>query len=239
MKNKKKRVVKLLPLLLVGVLGVFLLLSPAVKISGNRFVLTKEETNLNQTTPLKDIVNTALEGATGTYGIVIQNLKTGETYYSNEQIVFDAGSLYKLWVMATAYQQIKNGQLQENQVLSQDATVLNQEFNIDANSAEQTEGEVTFTVADALTQMITVSDNYTALLLTEKVGLSAVATFLKENGLTKSNLGSYNTPPTTTPYDTALFFKKLYQSELANQQNTQEMLNLLANQQLNNGLPKY
>ncbi|MBU1104453.1 class A beta-lactamase-related serine hydrolase, partial [Patescibacteria group bacterium] len=155
MKNKKKRVVKLLPLLLVGVLGVFLLLSPAVKISGNRFVLTKEETNLNQTTPLKDIVNTALEGATGTYGIVIQNLKTGETYYSNEQIVFDAGSLYKLWVMATAYQQIKNGQLQENQVLSQDATVLNQEFNIDANSAEQTEGEVTFTVADALTQMIT------------------------------------------------------------------------------------
>ncbi|MBU1104291.1 class A beta-lactamase-related serine hydrolase, partial [Patescibacteria group bacterium] len=131
------------------------------------------------------------------------------------------------------------GQLQENQVLSQDATVLNQEFNIDANSAEQTEGEVTFTVADALTQMITVSDNYAALLLTEKVGLSAVATFLKENGFSESALGSYSAPPTTTPYDTTLFFKKLYQGELADQQDTNEMINLLENQQLNNGLPKY
>lgn len=45
--------------------------------------------------------------------------------------------------------------------------------------------------------------------------------------------------PTTTSFDIALFFEKLYKGELANEENTQKMLDLLKKQELNNKLSKY
>ncbi len=192
-----------------------------------------------ETNSLKSVVDNALEGTTGTYGIVIKNLKTGETYSANEHKVFDTGSLYKLWVMATVYKQIENGQLQEDQMLSEDVATLNQKFNISSESAERTEGTVTFTVRDALTQMITTSDNYAALLLSEKVRLSSVAAFLKKHNFGESAVGTTGGSPTATPSDVALFFEKLYNGKLANEHYTDEMMNVLKTQQLNNGIPKY
>jgi beta-lactamase class A len=192
-----------------------------------------------ETSSLKHAVDNALEGTTGTYGIVIKNLKTEERYYVNEHTVFDAASLYKLWVMATAYEQIQNGKLQEDQMLSEDVATLNQKFKISTDSAERTEGTVTFTVHDALTKMITISDNYAALLLSAKVRLSSVAAFLKEHDFGESAVGITGGFPTATPSDIALFFEKLYNGELANGHYTDEMMNLLKNQQLNNGIPKY
>jgi len=184
-------------------------------------------------------VEEALEGAEGTYGIVIRNLKTSEAYYAKEHKVFDTASLYKLWVMATVYDQIQNGQLQKDHVLSQYVATLNAKFYIDPLYAELTEGAVTFTVQEALTQMITISDNYAALLLMGKVKLSSVAALLKDNGFSESAVGTTVDAPKATPYDIALFLEKLYKGELANNQYTIEMLNLLKNQQLNGGLPKY
>ena len=188
---------------------------------------------------LKYVIENALSGTSGTYGIIIQNLKTGEIYDTNAHTVFDTASLYKLWVMATVYKQIQNGQLDENQVISQDVATLNQEFDIDPNYAELAEGTVTFTIREALTQMITISHNYAALLLTEKIGLFSVARFLTDNGFTESIVGTYGESPTATPSDIALFFKKLYKGELANQEYTDDMINLLKNQQLNEGVSKY
>lgn len=188
---------------------------------------------------LEGIVQKSLAGTQGTYGIAIRNFKTGESYYLNEGRIFEAGSLYKLWVMATVYQQIQEGKLTEDQVLSKDIATLNKKFNIDPDSAELTEGTVTLTVGNALNQMITISHNYAALLLAEKIRLSSVAAFLKENSFTQSQVGTYGDAPTTTPSNIALFFEKLYKGELANQQYTQAMLDLLKKQQLNNGLPKY
>ncbi|MCX6791575.1 MAG: class A beta-lactamase-related serine hydrolase [Candidatus Gottesmanbacteria bacterium] len=208
------------------------IVTPAVRPS----VEEESQTGLQQ---LKDVVDNALTGTTGTYGIVIRSLKTGETFCMNEHKVFDPASLYKLWVMVTVYEQIQNGQLQENQILSQDVSTLNKEFLVATDSAERTEGTITFTVHDALTQMITISDNYAALLLSEKIRLSSVATFLRENGLSESTVGTDGGSPTVTPSDIALFFEKLYQGQLANQHHTDEMINLLKNQKLNEGIPKY
>lgn len=188
---------------------------------------------------LKGTVEKSLAGTKGTYGIAIRNFKTGESYYLNEGRIFEAGSLYKLWVMATVYQQIQEGKLTEDQVLSRDVAALNQKFNIDPGSAELTEGTVTLTISNALNQMITISHNYAALLLSEKIKLSSVATFLQENNFMQSQVGTYGDSPKTTPSDIALFFEKLYNGKLANQQYTQQMLDLLKKQQYNDGLPKY
>jgi len=185
---------------------------------------------------LKNTIDKVLKEAQGTYGIVIRNLNTKEEYYLNEHREFDTASLYKLWVMATAFTQIQSGQLKENSILSQNIQVLNNKFNIGSESTELTEGTITVSVKEALNKMITISDNYAALLLSEKVRLSNVSDFLKKNGLIESRLGE---PPKTTPYDIALFLEKLYKNELANEDNTQKMIELLSRQTLNNKLPKY
>jgi len=187
-------------------------------------------------TPLQKVVGKAMEGIKGTYTIVIKNLKTGENYFQNEDKAYEAGSLYKLWVMAAVYDKINKGELQEDQTLSQDIAVLNQEFGISEDETELTDGKITLSVTDALHQMIVISHNFAALLLTENITNSRISKYLEENGFLNSKLG---TPPKTTAGDIALFFEKLYHGELVSKEYSERMINLLKEQKLNDGLPKY
>lgn len=188
---------------------------------------------------LKDTVESSLKGAQGTYAVAVTNLETGESYSTNEHMVFEAASLYKLWVMAAAYQQIEAGTLDPNEVLSDNVEDLNDEFHISSDEAELTDGTVTFTVRSALEQMITISHNYAAMLLTRRLGADTIISFMKNQELNESSLGSLNGQPSTTAHDVELFLNKLYYGKLANQKYTDEMLDLLKNQQLNEKIPKY
>lgn len=188
---------------------------------------------------LGQFVQHELAGTQGFYGIAVVNFRDRDIYLYNENRSFESASLYKLWVMATVYQQIQEGKLHESDMLSQDADTLNKEFAIASESAEFINQKITYSVRDAMIKMITVSDNYAALLLTEKVGLPAVAFFLKNNGFLQSQLGSYDNEPVTTAHDVALFFVKLYNKQLADPVNTDKMLTLLKWQKLNSKLPKY
>lgn len=188
---------------------------------------------------LSDVIQKVLEGATGTYGVVVKNLKNGDSFFLNEHKVYEPGSLYKVWIMAEAFREIQNGKLKEDETLSQDIAVLNQKFEIDPELAELKEGTISLSVRDALNQMITISHNYAALLLTERIKLINVDYFLKENGFNESIVGINGGSPQTTPYDISLFFEKLYKGELANKEYTDKMLSLLTEQTFNNKIPKY
>lgn len=198
-------------------------------------------TTIEENIPLSlaSTVQQALDGTTASYSIAIKKLDNDESYYLNEHQSYEAGSLYKLWVMATVFQQIQNGALQADETLTQKASVLNTKFRIDPQDAEITGGTITMTTTDALSQMITISHNYAALLLTEKIRLSSVANFLKQHGFTRSTVGTTGAAPTTTASDVSLFFDKLYTGKLANPEYTGKMIQLLKKQQLNNKLPKY
>ncbi|MDP2638401.1 MAG: serine hydrolase [Candidatus Levybacteria bacterium] len=189
---------------------------------------------------LGETISDALTGTHGTYGIVVKNLETGESYSLNEHAKFYSASLYKLWIMGTAYKQIKDDKLKENDVLQSTIPALNEKYNIPPESAELKEGDIKLTVKDALSKMITVSDNYAALLLTEKVKLSNASSFLDRNGFRESVLGSSAKEgvPTTTPHDIALFFEKLYKKQLVNESYSDKMIQLLKSQRLNEKLPK-
>ncbi len=184
-------------------------------------------------------VQDSLQGTHGTYGVYIENLKTSEKYGFNEHTVFTSGSLYKLWVMATVYDEIQNGTLSESTLVASDITTLNERFKISSTSAERTEGSISLTVGEATQRMITISDNYSALLLTAKVRLSKVDAFLKEHGFEESKIGTAGKNPTITASDAALFFKKLYSGQLADKETTEKMLQLLKGQRLNGKLPKH
>lgn len=184
---------------------------------------------------LTSAVNKALEGTKGTYGIIIKNLKTGESYCQNENRIFEPASLYKLWIMGTVFDQIKKGKFTEDLVLTADVSYLNKKFGI----TDDASGIISLTVHEALEKMITVSDNYAALILTDKVTLSAVTNYLKDNNFNDSKVGGGTKSPLTSPADIASLPEKLYKGQLASPEYSSKMLELLRLQRLNGGLPKY
>lgn len=187
---------------------------------------------------LAAIVSNSLSGAPGEYSVYIKNLKTDEVYQKDANKSFESASLYKLWVMASVFQKIQNRKLSHSQILSQDVPTLNKKFQIDSEFAELSEGVITQSIDEALEKMITISDNYSAMLLTENVRLSTVSAFLKDNSLLHSSVGTSGGSPATTASDIGLFLEKLYYGDFADRQSTNEMIALLKRQKLRNGIPK-
>jgi beta-lactamase class A len=213
-----------------------LFISPVATVKA---VIKKTITDINSkenSKSLEEIVLTQLKTNKDNYAVVIKNLDTGERYYLNEHKVFETASLYKLWVMGEVYRQIENGNLSKDQVLSANVEDLNRIFNIASESAERTEGEISWTVQTAIKNMITISDNYSALLLSSKVKISNISQFLKSNGLIESKVGTINDSPLSSASDIALFFEKLYNEELGSKTSTAEMIEYLKNQQINTKL---
>ncbi len=188
---------------------------------------------------LEEIVGKVLKNEKNNYSIVINNLDTGERYYFNQDKIFDTASIYKLWIMAVAFNMIEDNKLDKSEVLSADVSEINTKFNIATESAELTEGNVSWPVLDALEKMITISDNYSALLLSSRVKISNVSLFLKNNSFLSSRVGTLEDNPKSSARDIGSFFEKLYDKDLANNQYTEEMLSLLKNQQINTKLSKY
>lgn len=187
---------------------------------------------------IEAIAQNNLKNSKGTFAVSIKNLKTGERYYYNEHQVFKSASLYKLWVMAEAYREIQAGTLSKQKNLSNSIENLNNDFGIASESAELTEGSLTSSVSNLLNKMITISDNYSAYLLTENIKIANIQNFLDTNGLSESKTRTSDTNPTTTASDIESFLEKLYLGDLANETYTNEMINLLKKQQLNGKLPK-
>lgn len=188
--------------------------------------------------PIEQIVKNVLKNSSE-YSVFIKNLKTGERYYLNENKQYETASLYKLWIMAVAYKQIEDGVLKRDQVLEGNVSDLNNKFNIASESAELTDGSVSMTVEEGLKNMITVSDNYSALLLTNKIKLSNITLFLNSEGFLESKVGTSDGNPVSSAKDMGLFLEKLYNGDFANEEHTNEMLIFLKNQQINTKLSKY
>ena len=191
--------------------------------------------NAGASKKLEAVILPEIEGKEGTYSVVIRNLKTGEYYNLNEKEKYTAASLYKLWTMATVHQQIKDGKITMDKTVSLDIKTLNTAFDL-GEDAEQTEGTITTTIKDALEQMITISHNYSALLLTYVIKNSSVKQFLLNYHLTDSKTGS---PPITTANDIADYYDLLYKGALISKEASEEMLSVLKRQKLNDRIPKY
>lgn len=173
------------------------------------FLSSSIPANISVKPQLKDVVQNSLKNSQGEYAVAIKNLKTGESYFYNQHKKFEAASLYKLWVMVEGYDQIKHGKINKDQI----------------------SGEIN--------QMIVFSDNDSGIRLWNELGFDNIQSFLKNSGFKESDLDVAGDYPITTAYDIELFFEKLYKEKLADKKDTEEMLSLLKNQQVNNKIPKY
>ncbi len=181
---------------------------------------------------LVKLIELRLKDEKGVYGLVIKNLKTGETYVYNEQAEFTAASLYKLWVMAVAYEQINQGNLHETDSVSLSRGKIEE---LQGFWEEGVSEDAYYSVADAIEQMIVVSDNDSAITLYSNIGVDKIDQFLIASNFTGSGFGS---PPKTTPKDIADYFEKLYKGLIVNRNYSDKMLDLLFKQRLNDRIPQ-
>ena len=151
--------------------------------------------------------------------------------------------------MAAAFQKINSGFLKEDEILTAPIARLDEiltettptpsipQESTPTPSPIPSEPEmITMATKDALEKMITVSDNYAALLVASRAGSFAVTNFLKEYEFDNSN---FRQPPRTTAKDIGSFFEKLYKGEIIDQNYSSKMLDILKRQTLNDRLPKY
>lgn len=197
--------------------------------------MTEPEPIATNSSELQYVVFEALSGTSGEYRIFIKHLPSGESFAQNENEVIPAGSLYKVWLAVGIMGEIRGGRLKENKVLSETIEALNKWAGIDPEDAELVEGMATFTVSEALKQMIAVSHNYSAYLLTKEIQNKVVQGILRDHGLLDSH---YSRPPTVSAKDMALFFEKVYRDEFFPDDYSLKLKVLLAGNKLNDGLPK-
>ena len=191
----------------------------------------------NKNQELKKVVEKALSGTTGKYSIVIKNLKDNTTYALNENEVMHAASLYKSWLVAAVYEDIRDGKLDEDEQLSTTVAAINSYFQIAPEDQELSSGSINMTVKQAVEQTITISHNYTALTLLKKIGgYDRVEIILDEFGLGDS---TFKIKPQTTAADMAVFFEKLYKKEIGDEQISEKLIEVMSRNKLNEGLPKY
>ncbi|HEX5416052.1 MAG TPA: serine hydrolase [Chloroflexota bacterium] len=171
-----------------------------------------------------------LAGKNADYGVYVLDLDDSSRVDINGEDSFPTASMYKLLVLYRVAQAIDRG------ALSPDQTITITDDDLDpANPEIAYSAGDTPTVADALDQMITVSDNGAAFALTRAVGgWSWVASAAPE-------LGMDNTVFTddfySTPQDFAHFFRLLANRQLVSPAATDLMISLLENQTVDDRIP--
>ena len=84
--------------------------------------------------------------------------------------------------------------------------------------------------------MITVSDNYAALTLVQRIGSKNISDFLVRNNFSDSEFSS---PPLTSARDISNFYETLYKGKFINKAASKEMMEILKKQEINDRIPKY
>ncbi len=178
----------------------------------------------------------------GKYAIYIKDLKSQESSSLNPDEKFASASLYKLAVMYKAFDALDKGEIQRQESVSGDKAYLDQRVsgkeNVEDLGREESTEVISSPIDEALRLMITISDNYSAILLAEKLGWAKIDTFMEEKGLAEINLVGPDSP-NLTARATAQLLEQIYNNGAVSPKASEEMKKLLFAQKINDRIPKY
>lgn len=154
-------------------------------------------------------------GMSSTYSLYVKDLKTGQLAVSNPDKVMDSASLYKLFVADGIYQRIDAGKLSYD---------------------SQAGGGTGNTIAGCLNLMITISDNGCGRALGGLLNWNTWTQQLRSQGYDATDLTGLYTQ--TSPRNVATLYERLYAGTLLGPDSTNQFMNLLKAQKVNNRLPQ-
>lgn len=165
----------------------------------------------------------------GTYGVAALSLDDGRLVSINADEVFPTASMYKLLVMYRVFQQIETGDLALG-----DRITIHESDMAEAGYGDFWPG-ASPTVEEALEAMITVSSNAAAYALTRNVGgWDEVVAAAQELGMGDTIRDDCFL---STPADMLRFFEQLADRSLVSPWASQQMIELLLRQQVNDRIP--
>lgn len=184
---------------------------------------------------LNRVVKSNIDGKEGQYSVVLVRLSDGEKLYAlNANQVFPAGSLYKLFLLSAAFEEIEAGRLKEDQEITVSQKHLVDTLGFEDFGYDHKQKNITHTVSAILKRIATISDNYASIMLAEHIGWEKVREQAKVLGATSTVIQS---PIRTTSSDIALFFTKLYNGEVVSKESSEKIINLLSESRLNTRIP--
>lgn len=185
---------------------------------------------------LSSLVKKNIGDKDGNFAVYIRSLADErEGYEFNAREIFPAGSLYKLFLLAQALEEIEKGSLKEDQVISASLTHLEEVLGSEDFGYDSVEGDkISYSVLETLNRIATVSDNYASIALAEKIGWDKIQNQAKKLGAKSTTIKS---PISTTASDIGLFFRKLYGGEVVSRQSSDKIIDLLSKSKLNSRIP--
>lgn len=184
-------------------------------------VITRTESSTNKSDlgslePSAQTLRDFVDNAPVTAGVWLQDLKTGDYIGENDSVVFEAASMYKLFVAYETYKRIDLG-------------IHKLEDEIQTEEGLQT-------IEHCLEVSISMSDNACGRALRELVRANVEPLpSLAEAGFVGTSLA--NDYPTTSAKDVALLFQKLYTASDLSQKSNADFLDNLSKQLVNNRIP--
>lgn len=194
--------------------------------------------------PVEDLLKSMVQEVKDDYAIYIKDLKNQKTYAHNSAKTFSAASIYKLAVMYAVFDKIEKGELKKTDVVSSKKSKLDQSTSgqkPDPNASPQpseNDPTISFSISEALRLMITISDNWAATLLAQKLGWANIDKFMDTEGFTQFDLVSSGSPYINAEV-VGKMLERIYRKEALSPQASSEMINLLLEQKINDRIPKY
>ncbi len=166
--------------------------------------------------------------------MVVRNLTDGTEAAIQPGKVFYAASLYKLAVLCEVYRQERQGRLDFAQTLT--VTEKYAEYDLGTLALLGWSAGSVITVAQAVEAMVTVSDNASAVLLTDLVGWHTIDEGLRELGLRSMRVNDPGLPVTAS--DLARLLDRIACGAAVDERASREMIGLLARQRVRDRLPE-
>lgn len=187
---------------------------------------------------LEGAINKFLEDKQGDYAIYVKDLtpEGKRNVYINSDQVYEAASLYKLFLMAAVFEKISKQEISFDSEISAklshlDAVLGGREYGYEDYDADESIG---YTVKEAMQRVAKFSDNYSAIMLAEKVTWPAVQNAANEAGALNTTI---KTPISTSAEDIGLLLERVYNGQMVSFEASEEMIEMLSKSQMNNRIP--
>ncbi|OGX06684.1 MAG: hypothetical protein A2Z88_07270 [Omnitrophica WOR_2 bacterium GWA2_47_8] len=194
---------------------------------------------------LETIVERNLDGVWGDFAIYIESLAPDsgtEKYTYNEVELFPTASLYKLILLAAVLKEIENGSINYEDTLNGTKTHLAQVMGGVDYGYEEAPENIRYSVDEALVRVGRISDNFAAIMLTEKlraVGKNRLLVKMASDlGMNQTDFGlSGDEQVVTTASDIAAFFRLLYEGRVVSRDASDKISGYLSLSKINDRVP--
>jgi beta-lactamase class A len=170
----------------------------------------------------------------GVMGVAIEDLKTGDHFFLNEDEVFAQASSIKIAVLANLYLQAQQGKLKLTDLYTVQASDLVADSDI---MGGLTPGATRITLRDLATMMVAVSDNSATNVLIDRVGMANVNAMLDSLGLTHTRLrrkmmdleaAKQGRENVSTPREMMTLLEAIYRGKVLDKESTEDFFKMLS-----------